>query len=383
MATLFLCYRREDADAAGRLVGALQPLLPGIDIFMDVDSLPGGVDFVSRLDSALAVADVVLVVISRSWLTLADASGRRRLDDPDDFVRREVSTALERNVPTIPVLVQGAVMPTAEQLPDPMKPLARRQFVELRHARYRADVDKLARDIRALLPAARRWPLLRPGYALAAAAVMATLLGMGSAAYLWTLPRFSTIDLSGHTNDVIDWLNTVPIGTRSFEGVPFTILDGPRAAVKTSATHHMNWPQEVDIPIDAPIGVRRIHLMLSASWTPLEKGRLGAVHVTYDWGDDTVVDLLDGITVQETWRYERDLLAARKPPHPAGVAWRTVQEQRQQRALPGGVDTPAEARAFLDVLSIDTDRWRCIDSVRLVDQSDPAGLVLVAMTLER
>ena len=82
-------------------------------------------------------------VIGRNWLASADKNNRRRLDDPNDFVRIEIEAALERNVPVIPVLVDGTVMPQADDLPQPLKKLARRQGIEISHNRFDSDAERL------------------------------------------------------------------------------------------------------------------------------------------------------------------------------------------------------------------------------------------------
>jgi TPR repeat len=97
-----------------------------------VDHIPAGVDFVAHLNSQVATCNIILVVIGPHWLEANDENGGRRLDNPDDFVAIEIATALARNIRVIPVLVDGARMPKASELPDPLKALARRQAVEAR-----------------------------------------------------------------------------------------------------------------------------------------------------------------------------------------------------------------------------------------------------------
>ena len=87
-------------------------------MFIDIDTIAPGTDFTTELERALVGTTVVLVIIGRRWLTAADAQGRRRLDVSDDFVRREILTALQRGARLIPVLVQNTTMPTAADLPD-------------------------------------------------------------------------------------------------------------------------------------------------------------------------------------------------------------------------------------------------------------------------
>ena len=111
---------------------------------MDVTDIEAGVDFVDVLQRAVGSCDVLLAVMGREWLTCTDRNGRRRLDNPHDFIRLEIGIALTRNVRVIPVLVEGAVMPTASELPSDLERLTRRQAVELRDARWNADIESLA-----------------------------------------------------------------------------------------------------------------------------------------------------------------------------------------------------------------------------------------------
>jgi hypothetical protein len=110
---------------AGRLHDRLAQTFGRDKLFMDVDHIPAGTDFVAHLNSQVAECDVVLVVIGPNWLGVKDESGGRRLDNPDDFVAIEIAAALARDIRVIPVLVDGARMPKASELPDSLKPLAR------------------------------------------------------------------------------------------------------------------------------------------------------------------------------------------------------------------------------------------------------------------
>ena len=112
-------------------------------IFKDVDDIELGDDFVEVITGAVGSCDVLLALIGDQWLTITDAHGRRRLDDPDDFVRLEIEAALARKVRVIPVLVGGAAMPSADELPDSMARLARRQALELSPDRFEFETSRL------------------------------------------------------------------------------------------------------------------------------------------------------------------------------------------------------------------------------------------------
>ena len=149
---IFLSYRRDDtAGEAGRLAEHLARRFGQDRVFIDIDTIAPGTDFTTELERALVGTTVVLVIIGRRWLTAADAQGRRRLDVSDDFVRREILTALQRGTRLIPVLVQNATMPTAADLPDALGPLASRQAIAIQHEEFGADTQRLADAIAPLL----------------------------------------------------------------------------------------------------------------------------------------------------------------------------------------------------------------------------------------
>ena len=110
---------------------------------MDVDTIEPGVDFAGEIFRAVAASQVLVAVIGPAWLTMADSQGRRRLDDPDDLVRLEIETALARRVWVIPVLAEGAVMPTWRDLPETLAGLARRNALTIRHDSFGSDAGRL------------------------------------------------------------------------------------------------------------------------------------------------------------------------------------------------------------------------------------------------
>ena len=140
---IFISYRREDAAPYARLLQReLSTRFPEARVFMDLDSIEGGRDFADAIGEAVDSSTVLVALIGRQWATLADDEGRR-LDNPDDFVRFEVQTALERGVRVIPVLVDGAEPPRRQELPSELHKLARLNAVELSYGRYQYDVDRL------------------------------------------------------------------------------------------------------------------------------------------------------------------------------------------------------------------------------------------------
>lgn len=148
---IFISHRRADATyPTGWLFDRLANHFGHGRIFKDLESIPPGDDFAAAIGEALETCAVLLVVIGPLWLEAAGPAGRR-LDDPDDFVRLEIEAALARQVRIIPVLVDGAKMPEAGQLPPSLAPLARRQAVGLSPDRFTSDTDHLLRALDAIL----------------------------------------------------------------------------------------------------------------------------------------------------------------------------------------------------------------------------------------
>ena len=146
---IFINYRREESGhVAGRLHDRLAQAFGRDNLFMDVDNIPVGVDFVTHLNDQVAACDAVLVVIGPKWAKAKDKAGQRRLHQPDDFVAIEIAAALTRDIRVIPVLVDGARMPRASELPDALKPLARRQAAEVRHVNFGQDAETLVARMR-------------------------------------------------------------------------------------------------------------------------------------------------------------------------------------------------------------------------------------------
>lgn len=149
---VFISYRRsESAYASGWLFDRLAARFGVERVFKDVDGIQPGDDFVQVIDAALGSCSVVLAVIGPLWSTVADDTGRRRLDDPHDFVAQEIAAALQRGIRLVPVLVDGAGMPSAADLPDRLAGLANRQALELRPDRFASDAGHLIELLASLL----------------------------------------------------------------------------------------------------------------------------------------------------------------------------------------------------------------------------------------
>ena len=195
MGSVFISYRREDSQGQARaLFQDLVARLGRSAVFMDVDSIALGRDFREVLQERLATCDLMLVLIGPGWLSGTDGAGRRRLDNPTDFVCLEIAAALKRKIPIAPLLLQGAQMPTAEQLPESIRELAYRNGFELSHNRWDSDVQELVKrlglDARPPLPDDRPSPTPvaanAPKKAWVAVAAVALLgLAIAGALYLF------------------------------------------------------------------------------------------------------------------------------------------------------------------------------------------------------
>jgi hypothetical protein len=151
MPRIFISYRREEAvGVAGRVYDRLQAHFGPDAVAFDVDTIPAGVDFREHIAALLGECEVMLVVIGERWLE--GGPGRRRLDEPGDFVRFEVETALTRGITIIPLLVGQAAMPREEDLPPSLAPLAYRNALPIDPGRdFHHHVDQLVRALEQIL----------------------------------------------------------------------------------------------------------------------------------------------------------------------------------------------------------------------------------------
>jgi len=148
MSKIFISYRREnDAPHAGRLYDHLATRFGETHVFMDIDNMRVGLDFVEQIEQAVQACDVLIAVIGKTWLTVTDEAGNRRLENPHDFVRLEIQAALDRNIPVIPLLMGEASMPKASELPEALEKLARRHAMKMSHERFRSDATRLMEQI--------------------------------------------------------------------------------------------------------------------------------------------------------------------------------------------------------------------------------------------
>ncbi len=151
---IFISYRREDSSyAAGRLYDRLSQHFGEDRIFMDIDTIKLGVDFVSRIETAVSNCNVLLAIIGQRWLSASDSEGQQRLEDPNDFVRLEIATALSKDIHVIPLLVEDAAIPKTAELPKNLHALVRRNGMEIGHTRFNTDVDLLIQGLETIFEA--------------------------------------------------------------------------------------------------------------------------------------------------------------------------------------------------------------------------------------
>lgn len=142
---IFISYRREDsAGETGRIYDRLVSHFGKEAVFKDVDDIPIGFDFRDTLHDALSNCSLMIIIIGKTWLESIDTQGKRRIDDPNDFVRIELEFALSMNLPIIPVTLANVSIPLESELPETIGNLACRQGIQIRHdPDFNRDMDKL------------------------------------------------------------------------------------------------------------------------------------------------------------------------------------------------------------------------------------------------
>lgn len=178
MAQIFINYRREDSEGyAGRLLNELKQCVGNSSVFLDAEGIGPGLSFRDVIQAELVNCEVMLVVMGKRWLEIREADGERRLDRPDDVVRLEIGTAIKRGIPVVPILVQGAILPTQSELPDDLKPLAERQAYVLRHDSWGMDVKRLIERLSTIVPSISYTEFLQTKHAVFTKTSFLVLLG--------------------------------------------------------------------------------------------------------------------------------------------------------------------------------------------------------------
>lgn len=281
---VFISYRRSDTGGrAGRLHDSLADRFGERNVFHDLSGLRPGAAFDEQIGERIAACDVVLVLIGGAWSNAADPEGVRRLDRPDDYVRREVREALTQGKRVVPVLVEEAQLPTATELPDDIAPLVRRQAFTLRDGSWQQDVRELVHGLDG--DGDRR----RPWTGIAAVAVMTVALGVGLAAVVVAALRDG--DGSGSDDDVPaceaddgTWV-AVTTGDEGASGAAIdVVVDGEPARFEARAARFR--PEGVGSPIVVEVAVTSTAEPGSAGGLYLSEGILDAL-------------LVDGVEAEE------------------------------------------------------------------------------------
>lgn len=194
MAGIFISYRRSDSDvAAGRLAGDLAEIFGRGAIFRDVDTLHPGENYITALDRALDSCAALIAMIGPRWANIADDAGRRRLEDPADWVRAEIRRALERDVPVIPVLL-AATMPRDADIPTDLKPLLQRQALDISDRHWSQEIELLA-DALERIPGIKRLPssLKKPKPSILSSRWIKLLLGFSVSIAVGLVPYLGKI----------------------------------------------------------------------------------------------------------------------------------------------------------------------------------------------
>jgi hypothetical protein len=240
MPTIFINYRRDDsAGYAGRIHERLTSTFGSRSVFMDLDDIQPGANFVKAIEEHVAACDCMLVLIGKRWLDSRDPAGARRLDNPGDFVRIEIARALERKIRVVPVLLGTTSMPTERDLPPDIRSLAKLQAITLSDKRWDYDINELVRA----LGGKPRETTTRTASRVAILASTAIMLLVGLVVWILWQPRpvpppppnasgrwvaDVQYDFGGsHSEEFVFQVNgNTVMGTASFLGVDRGILEG-------------------------------------------------------------------------------------------------------------------------------------------------------------
>jgi hypothetical protein len=240
MSQVFISYRRDDAAGYARaLYDELARQFGAERVFMDVDDIGAGQAFGEVIERQLGAAQVMLVLIGRRWLGEREGAPAR-IHDEADFVRREVATGLARGARVIPVLLDGAPLPSAAQLPEALLALPGRNALEIDNSRYAADVQRLVTTLREALSGVA---VAAPPQRLRRAALAGAILVAGGAAVWWSTRGSAKVRpaVNGlwQADVTYDWPNaryserlelrgddTALHGSASFLTVPRGVLEG-------------------------------------------------------------------------------------------------------------------------------------------------------------
>ena len=302
MSKILISYRREDsADVTGRVYDRLIQQFGQEAVFKDVDSIPLGVDFRIYLDEQVAKCDVFLAVIGRDWMRAGGRKGKSRLDDPRDFVRLEIESALKRQILVIPVLVGGASIPVAERLPASVQDLSYRNGIAVRpDPDFHRDMDRLIEYLKQQIQGLKEHrtepvsPFVEP-------------LRTEAPADMVKVPKGPFLYGEKRVREVIDhdyWIDKYPVTNEKYRS--FVLADGYRNQAYWSS-EGWKWKTEENISspeywndtewnkADRPVvGVSYFEAEAYAKWAgkrlpterEWEKAARGEDGREYPWGDE-------------------------------------------------------------------------------------------------
>ena len=193
--SIFISYRRLDSEyVADRIYESLTDYFGVDSVFFDIDAIPLGVDFKEYIYQSVSQCEIFLAIIGRSWLTITDEKGVRRLDSEKDFVRLEIESAFRTGIPVIPLLVGGAEVPKREQLPENLHKLVLRNGLHIRSGQdYRTDINNLIRDIESSCPSLIQNSQRLVNLATISSNQIDTSQGFGYKVYASDLPELTDI----------------------------------------------------------------------------------------------------------------------------------------------------------------------------------------------
>ena len=291
MAKIFISYRRSDAAGhAGRLYDGLVREYGADQVFIDRVNIDPGVKFADLITREATQSDALLVVIGRHWTDMKDKTGRRRLDDRGDFVRREVESGLKRSRRTIPVLVDGAAMPSDDQLPDTLKPLSAQNALELSDSRWNYDLARLTKVLGPVFGLPQQFPF-EPRMMLIPEGDF--VMGADSAKDRYA----DTLEQPQHTVQLHDYyISKLPITVAQFG---FFLKDNPAAQTQAALRHrsslgaglrtaeslcaYVTFNEAIDYCLWLSDKMGRLyHLPNEAEWEKAVRGTDGRI---YPWGN--------------------------------------------------------------------------------------------------
>ncbi len=302
MSKILISYRREDsANVTGRIYDRLIQKFGQGAVFKDVDSIPLGVDFRTFLDAQVAKCEVFLAVIGREWIKKRGSKGKSRLDDPGDFVRIEIESALKRQIPVIPVLVSGASIPPAERLPANLQDLSYRHGIAVRaDPDFHRDMDRLIESLRQKIQALKehRTEPLRPLVEPHRTDTPSDMVKVPKGPFLYGVKR---------VREVIDhdyWIDKYPVTNEKFRAFILTdgygnqaywSVDGWKWKTKNKVNIPEYWNDTKWNKADCPVvGVSYYEAEAYAKWAgkrlpterEWEKAARGTDGREYPWGDE-------------------------------------------------------------------------------------------------